>query len=97
MRHEYRTPDVGIASYLTALGYRMVCVDGASRHKEFVFARKRGRAKPPEDAALEFESGKGSVNPKVLIESVRIVKGELRRATYGDGYDTRGREVVIRA
>lgn len=78
MDSNYKTTDMGMASYLFYKGFKEFTMENDSTRasrKIFTFKRKQGIK--IEDIAYEYQSCKGSVEPREYFESIRAIKNAV--------------------
>ncbi len=63
--------DLHLASYLLALGYSLVRIDGSPHRTLFVFANV------PQETIISFYQEDAAVNPRRLLDSLRNLRGLL--------------------
>ena len=68
---EFPISDLHLASYLLALGYSLVKIDGPSHRILFVFADV------PQEIIISFYREDAAVNPRKLLDSLRNLRGLL--------------------
>jgi hypothetical protein len=66
----FRTPDLALASYLTAIGRRLLKIDGPPGRRQFVFLDAT------ETDVSDFLSGK-AIDGRRLLDAHRTLKGLL--------------------
>ena len=68
---EVRISDLHLASYLLALGYSLVNIEGSSHRALFLFTDV------PQEIIISFYQENATVNPRKLLDSLRNLKGLL--------------------
>lgn len=66
--------DLGLASYLMALGYSLDRIEGPPYKSVFVFANV------PEPVVLSFYREDALIHPRKILDSLRALKALTRRA-----------------
>jgi hypothetical protein len=64
-----RVSDLGLASYLTALDFELVALEGQGGRKEFLFRDV------PRETVVTYYGGKGLVDARKLLGAFRDLKG----------------------
>ena len=68
---EVSISDLHLASYLMALGYSLVKIEGPSHRTLFVFADV------PQEIIFSFYQEEAAVNPRKILDSLRNLRGLL--------------------
>jgi len=70
---EVPVSDLGLASYLLALGYSLARIEGPSHRSVFIFADV------PKQVVLSFYREDAVVHPRKILDSLRALKGLSRQ------------------